>query len=159
MLVDINTLNDFGLEVPHDKSEEIDNLVANNERNYIDASLSVALSEELTEDTMDEERFERLLNSVVFDGGCMRSIGLCEGANYYIYALYLSSKYKELSDSGQSILKPENSTQINPNKDYREKYNRASLASEQCVYVIEENESDYPEYTQASGIGKIPSWL
>lgn len=72
MLVDINTLNDFGLEVPHDKSEEIDNLVANNERNYIDASLSVALSEELTEDTMDEERFERLLNSVVFDGGCIK---------------------------------------------------------------------------------------
>lgn len=163
MLVNIDTLNAYGLEIKDDgnsnNSDTIDALVENYERDYLDMCLSVPLSDQLTDDTKGDDRFKALIDQALFDDDQCRSIGLDKGANYYIYSLWIKRQFEEVSGSGTTVLKPENSIQLNPRYHYREIYNVASEASRMCISIINENITDYPEFTEAKGLSKISSIL
>ncbi len=153
MLVTITTLNSYGLEIAAGKSALIESLIDNNERDYLDAAMSVDLSELLTDATKTDERFTVLLDGFVHES--KRVKGLIYGANHYIYALYLAKQYESISSSGQTVQAPENSKQLDPQLKYNALYNAASYAATQIANYIDDNPDTYPEYTGASGISEM----
>jgi len=153
MIVTTDTLAKFGFNFDTDDSailERVGDIIALYEKQYIDAVLSPELAD-VFNTSPELGRFEELRTGWIDD--ChTRQLGLDYGVNYWCAFYIIQDGSFSMIDRAITTAKSENSVRLDQ-QFINSTYNASSNAGYECTRYILDNQTNFPEFTEAVNLG------
>lgn len=151
-IVTINTLASYGFIFKDALTSDVELIITNKERDYLDAALSPQLADVFISDP-DAVRFQEIREGWIDDDNC-RQKGLDYGINYWC-AWWI---VKELSYSviDGYVGQPESDNKLRVDAPVvfgNEAYNEASNTAYNVTLKIEEDSDNFEEFTEGHCLG------